>query len=81
MYVAMPETEEEEEEEEEEKVVAERLVFTNARLGSFSSFISQDSRIGGAIARRPRRDRGRVSSAATAEAAASFDGGIFLCFE
>lgn len=33
--------------------------FTNARLGSFSSFISQDSRIGGAIARRPRRERER----------------------
>ncbi len=32
--------------------------FTNARLGSFSS-ISQDSRIGGAIARRPRRERER----------------------
>jgi hypothetical protein len=55
--------------------------FTNARLGSFSSFISQDSRIRGAIARRPRRERERVSSAATAEAAASFDGGIFLCLE
>lgn len=55
--------------------------FTNVRLGSFSSFISQDSRIGGAIARRPCRERERVSSAAAAEAAASFDGGIFLCLE